>query len=75
MLQGKNGFVGDAISIKLDICIVRSPDDESVDEGECERGGVGGLSFDDMEVVIPGGVHDIESHEMSRAPGAGISAS
>jgi hypothetical protein len=36
---------GDAISIKLDICIVRSPDGESVDEGECERGGVGESSL------------------------------
>ena len=56
VLQGKNGFVGNAISIKLDIGMVRSPDDESVDDGEWKRGGVGGLS---LEVVIPGGVHNI----------------
>ena len=49
--------------------MVWSPDDESVDDGECKRGGVGGLS---LKAVIPGGVHDIESHETS---GAGISAS
>ena len=49
--------------------MVWSPDDESVDDGECKRGGVGGLS---LEAVIPGDVHDIESHETS---GAGISAS
>jgi hypothetical protein len=61
--------------IRLDICIVRSPDDELVNEGECERGGVGGLSFSNMEVVIPGGVHNIESHETSVAPSAGISTS
>ena len=66
---GKNVFAGDAISIKLDICIVRLPDDESVDEGECEREGVGGLSFD---VVIPRSVHDIESHG---GLGVGIRAS
>ena len=28
------------------------PDDELVDEGECESEGVGGLSFDEMGVVI-----------------------
>ena len=72
MLQGKDGFAGNAISIKLDIGMVRSPDDESVDDGECKRGGVGGLS---LEVVIPGGVHDIKSHETSGAPDADISAS
>ena len=34
VLQGKNGFAGNSISIKLDIGMVRSPDDESVNDGE-----------------------------------------
>jgi hypothetical protein len=49
VLQGENRFSGNMISIKLDIGMVRSPDDESVDDGEYERGGVGELS---LEVVI-----------------------
>lgn len=41
---------------KLVIWIVRSPDDESVDDGECERAGVDGpllpLPLDDEGVAI-----------------------
>jgi hypothetical protein len=72
VLQGKNRFVGDTISIKLDICMVQSPDDELVNDGECKGGGVDRLLF---EVVIPRGVHNIESHKNSGAHGAGIGAS
>jgi len=55
--------------------MVRSPDDESVDDGECEREGVGGLSFDELEVATPGGVHESGSHATSGTVGAGISGS
>ena len=72
MLQGKNRFAGNTISIKLHIGMVRSPDDEPVDDGECKRGGVDGLS---LKVVMPGGAHNIESHKTPGAPDAGISAS
>src|SRR5882672_7775972 len=53
--------------------MVRSPDDESVDEGECESDSVGGLSFDETEVTTLAGVHD--SHESSGTVGGGISES
>jgi hypothetical protein len=49
---------------------VLSPDDESVDEGECESEGVGGLLFDEMGVVILVAGHGSASHESSWTVGA-----
>jgi hypothetical protein len=54
---------------------VLSPDDESVDEGECESEGVGGLSFDEMGVVILAAGHGSASHESSGTVGADTSGS
>ena len=56
-------------SIKPDIWMVRSPDNESVDDGECDREGVGGLSSDEPEV------HKSDSHATSGTVGTGISGS
>ena len=50
--------------------MVRSPNDESADDGECESDGVGGLSLDETEEVIPG---ETESHATFGMLGAGIS--
>ena len=61
--------------MKLDIWIVLSPDDESVDAGECERGGVEGLSLDEPEVERPGGVHGSGSQATSGIVGGGMSGS
>jgi len=62
-------------SIKLDIWMVRPPDDESADDGECESEGVGRLSFGGFEELVLGGVHDMGSHATSGFLGAGISGS
>jgi hypothetical protein len=61
--------------MKLDICIVLSPDDESVNVGECERGGVEGLSLDKPEVERPGGVHGSGSQATLGTVGRGMSGS
>ena len=64
-----------------DIWIVRSPEDDSVDVGENDNGGVGGLSEDTAEYKSPvpnevdGGVHEMRSQATSRAVGAGMSGS
>ena len=44
---------------------ILSPDDESVDEGEYESEGIGGLSFNEMGVVILAAGHGSASHESS----------
>jgi hypothetical protein len=46
-----------------------------VDEGECGCEGVGGLSFNEMEVVTVAGVHGGASHESSGTVGADTSGS
>jgi hypothetical protein len=61
--------------MKLDIWMVWSPDDKSVDDGECESEGVGELSFGEFEELVLGGVHDMGSHATSELLGAGISGS
>ena len=44
--------------------MVQSPDYESVDDGKCEREGVGGLLVDEPEVMTSGGVHKSVPHEI-----------
>ena len=53
--------------------LAQSLDYESVDDGECEKEGVGGLSLDEPEVTS-GGIHESVSHETGTIS-AGISAS
>jgi len=48
-------------------------DNESVDNGECEREGVGGLSFDEPGVATPGDLQERDSYGTSGMTGAGIS--
>jgi hypothetical protein len=54
--------------------LAQSLDYESVDDGECEKEGVGGLSLDEPEVMTSGGIHESVSHEAGIIS-AGISAS
>jgi hypothetical protein len=61
--------------MNLDIWIVLSLDDESVNAGECERGGVEGLSLDEPEVEKPGGVHGSGSQATLGTVGGGMSGS
>jgi hypothetical protein len=62
--------------MKLDIWIVRSPDDDSVEEGEYDRAGVEGLSFEESALLpqLPT-VHGKDSQEISGTVGAGMSGS
>jgi len=52
---------------------IGSPKAELVDAGECERGGVEGLSLDEPELERPGGVHGSRSQATSGTVGGAMS--